>query len=490
MVNMVLTVIALDPHEQFLRFLDYDLINITETHETSGLRTIKVEYTFQNLQEDKALFKLGNKIWIQGDDNLTDTLYVINTKVSEDVYKENVISFTAEEVLVELNYAPLFSHTEFSATNFHKIITNNKLEVYVDYNALEYWFGDYFNIGIIQEPMNKYARKISVTGTMTRMALLRAIEEQTGNVFITRYEKDVLDNTIHRYLDFLNPLNVDRDWELHLTYKFLDHQTVNVIDKDGNVTAEDKPWEVTRFVDDTLEPESIPESVYPTPDVDNDGTEVGSTYDAEDDEQDPPKPQIPLENVNPANCVFRITSDGDVIYTWSAADVDFENSNQECAITLSRQKTILGLDCNNKSFATITGNDTVKPVGYLAAVKAYNYDDGHYDDSHMTIADDNKRDYNIPDDSQFEIYDSAHDKVVFQTTLNTEIGHVHFDVLDFGFNIDNVQFDVDETDTYTAVSPLLSFDENNSNGMSKANFNNLISRWQNLSISKGQEIHL
>ena len=52
----------------------------------------------QDASEDKKLFKLGNKIWIQGDNNLTDCLYVINTSVEQSVYKDNSFTFEVEVV--------------------------------------------------------------------------------------------------------------------------------------------------------------------------------------------------------------------------------------------------------------------------------------------------------------------------------------------------------------------------------------------------------
>ena len=67
--------------------------------------------------------------------------------------------------------------------------------------------------------------RITVNGTMNRLNLLRSIEEQTGNRFVTRYEKDLLDNTIHRYLDFLNPVNVSKNWKLNIEYDFIYEET-------------------------------------------------------------------------------------------------------------------------------------------------------------------------------------------------------------------------------------------------------------------------
>jgi hypothetical protein len=108
------TIVALTPTEEFLQFIDPDLCDIKETLTTNGLRTIEFEYRFQKYEEDKQLFQQGNKLWIQNDENLTDALYVINTKVKEDIFKENSFNLECEEVLVELNNAPLVSHLDLT----------------------------------------------------------------------------------------------------------------------------------------------------------------------------------------------------------------------------------------------------------------------------------------------------------------------------------------------------------------------------------------
>ena len=49
---MTLTVVVLDPHENFIKFLHPDLVDITETHEYAGLRTADITYKFVDLVED------------------------------------------------------------------------------------------------------------------------------------------------------------------------------------------------------------------------------------------------------------------------------------------------------------------------------------------------------------------------------------------------------------------------------------------------------
>ena len=145
-------IVVLNNSEEFIRFLDPDLCEMTETIEKDGLRTLQFTYYFQDMVEDKELFKIGNKLWIYGDSNLTDCLYVMNTSVTQDIYQNNSFNCEMEEVLVELNYAPVFTQNELSTQNGFTFSTaNNKTEysVLVDWNSLNYWFGEYFNIGVV-----------------------------------------------------------------------------------------------------------------------------------------------------------------------------------------------------------------------------------------------------------------------------------------------------------------------------------------------------
>jgi hypothetical protein len=201
-----MNIIVLDYNENFIEFLDPDLLDVTENFEIGGIRSIDVKYYMEDMDDARRLFRVGNKIFISGDKNLSDCLYVINTEVRRDYFHENNVVFTAEDVLVELNYAPLFSQTDLTTKNgFSLSTTAGEINVKVNRNALKFWFGNYFQIGVVQDCLSTEISKITPTGTMTLMELLRYIEEETCNIFIPRYEKDTVTNVIHRYLDWLNP---------------------------------------------------------------------------------------------------------------------------------------------------------------------------------------------------------------------------------------------------------------------------------------------
>ena len=445
---MTLTVVMLNPYEEFLQFLDPDLVTLKETIEKGGLRTLEFEYKFQDLSEDKELFQPGNKIWISGDVNLTDCLYVINTNVENSIYKGNYFKFEVEEALVELNYAPPFSQTDLSNSAFTIDNTNGKQEVVLNWNALNYWFGSYFNIGIVQKCINNSSNQMVLTGTMSLMSLLRQIEEESGNIFVTRYEKDLNNNTIHRYLDFLNPINVNKDWEINIEYDFIDTTDYHgATDSNGNPVNDE-------FLD--------------MEDYETDYTET-PTYN-------------PVTNVTPSDILFRITKDGEVVkigntpLQWTNTEAGFTSTSGSFVIQLTKDKNLIGIETKTKSFAVQETNtcDALNNNGYI--------DDTTYDPATKTGT--------LPDDSYFEMYDQTHDKVIFHTLLNFNIGSVHEEILEFNYNVENVVYDVDETDTLMGVAPTLSLNENgeDTNSVNRTNLANLISAWKNLSITKGTTV--
>lgn len=520
---MVLSIVILDKKEDFIQFLDPDLCKLEETIEEGGLRTLSLTYQFKDLVEDKQLFKIGNKVWVSGDVNLSDCLYVINTEVTQDIYKENSFSLELEEVLVELTYAPLFSQTELNywldtethqiyktdeeaeearGTNWREYVerffrlveTNGKQEVYVDWNSLNYWYGKFFNIGVVQECISEYASRISITGTVNRMTLLRQIEEETGNIFVTRYEKDVINNNIHRYLDFLNPVNINKNWLLNLEYDFHDVTNTSVCyDEDGNITNEDIDEEVTRFVNSEYGPEELDEDSIIDPDEDDYDVEQVEPYDREANElydYDHSPEYTPVLNFNPANCDFRVTNGKDLLdingqiydgsetaLKWDCSDIGFTDENYpRYFISLQKEDNNLGITINHKSFCVASVG--VNPASFVSELR----DEGY-------IALDNELEYTtLPDDSYFEIYNFHSNKTLFRTQLNTQIGHVHEEILDFGFNLENIKYTVDETETYTAIAPVINMEGDGEKTLSRTDIDTVINRWINLEIKKGEII--
>ena len=468
---MSLNIVVLDGNENFLQFLDPDLCEITETLEKGGLRTIDLTYTFQEFLEDKELFKIGNKIWISGSPSLADCLYIINTPVKEDLYEKNTFNVDCEEVLVELNYAPLFQHTQIIPQIYDIDTTYGKFEVNINYNALNDMFGKYFNIGIVQKAINPSHNKISVTGSMTLMTLLRHIEEETGNVFVTRYEKDIHTNAIYRYLDFLNPVATNKNWTLHLNYDFSPYVESECYDEFGNLSREDYPSEV-----------------YPFDDEDH---QLPSTYDPDDDEYDFEDDKVYNHMnyvINPEDVDFRIIDDQDRIYNvegevyqqksnepplqWSSEDIGFTSETEHCVIEFCKERDTLGVVVNEKTFVATHGPDEA----------------GENDREFVSMANDPTMTKGvIPDDAYFAIWDTVKNKPLFKTCLNTQIGHVHEEILDFGFNVDNIEFERDESDTYNAISPSIQI-QDGSDSLSRDQIGVILNNWKNLEVTKGDLI--
>lgn len=200
----MMNVILLDGDEDFIKWLNPEKLEIVENEEQYALSTLTITYPLSDtIRSDINDFKAGNKLWITGATGLRDCLYVINEVVDNDLWKENSISLTVEDVLVELNYTPLITMADIPT----KSVTINSTH-------LNEWFGNWYNIGTVETGLTN--NTISLNGSMTRMELLRLIEEETGNVFLTEYKTLDSDdesfnpynpNMIQRTLHFVRPYN-------------------------------------------------------------------------------------------------------------------------------------------------------------------------------------------------------------------------------------------------------------------------------------------
>lgn len=438
---MVFTCIVLDNEEKFIQFLDPNLLTINEEIEEKEIGRVSVEYYMQDVTDAERLFMMGNKLWIQGG-NLKPCLYVINTKVKRDYYKENKVVFEAEDKLVELNNV-IFSQTELTTANgFYLRTINNESNVRIDHNALSYWFGNYFNVGIVQDCLSDTLKYVVVTGTMTVMQLLRYIEEETGNVFITRYEKDVNSNVIHPYIDFLNPTNNFEKWELNIDYTFYETETddthIPLEDEDGNIIDEGT---VVDEETDVLEDDDIVD--FPT--------------------------YNPPTVYSPSNLQFVLKDNGEVVGSWDVTNVDL-TEHLEFVFNLKYQNNTLTITVNGKTY-----NVANEDVG--GVIKGYSTVAG----SSSSIDD-----IILGNNFVFQIVDSVSDDVLYQQNIKPLLGDIHQEVLDLGFNVENIEYEIDEEDTYNAIAPILN--NEGENGLTRNQLNTVISRWLNLEVAKGDTI--
>lgn len=438
---MVFTCIVLDNEENFIQFLDPNLLTINEEIEEKEIGRISVEYYMQDVTDAERLFSMGNKLWIQGR-NLKSCVYVINTKIRRDFYKENKVSFEAEDKIVELNNV-FFSQTELVSNNGFSLRTiNNVPNVRIDHNALSYWFGDYFNVGIVQDCLSDSLQYVVVTGTMTIMQLLRYIEEETGNIFITRYEKDINSNIIHPYIDFLNPTNNFERWELNIEYTFYEEE--------GN------------DIDGPLEDE--------TGEIIDEGTIIDEGIDVleEDDIVEFPT-YIPPTVFSPDDLQFVLKDGGNVVGLWDVTNVDLSGS-LEFVFNLKYVNNTLTITINSKTY-----NVANEDIG--GGVKGYTSVEG---------ASSSIDDIILGNNFVFQIVDSTSGSVLYQQNIKPSLGDVHQEVLDLGFNVENIEYEIDEEDTYNAIAPILN--NEGENGLTRNQLNTVISRWINLEVEKGDII--
>lgn len=205
---MGFTVLVLDQNEEPLEYLDSENLEIEQTSEVGELQTLTITYPLddEDINRTRKLFKIGNKIWIPGTNGLDPCLYVISNSTKYDYWDKNHIEIELEEVLVELNYVELFQQYTAETKTINRTL-------------LEEQFGSYFNIGTVESALGSRG-SVALNGTMTKLELLRYIEEETSNIFRTRYVKDSEKNIIHRYLDFLQPNSIGEEHDTVIDLSF------------------------------------------------------------------------------------------------------------------------------------------------------------------------------------------------------------------------------------------------------------------------------
>lgn len=190
--NHFLNVIVMDEFENVITWLDPDLVNITETNKEETCRKISIEYPLNKapVKGVKEWYMQGNKIFVPSTLGIDNCLYVINSEYELDYWKENTVSFEAEEVLTELNYEHIAIFTE---------------SIQVTKDKLTSWFGSYYTIKNVDK-LDTGKTTVSPGGVLSLMNLLRLIEEKTERIFITEYE--IQEDKIKRYLSLKEEKNI------------------------------------------------------------------------------------------------------------------------------------------------------------------------------------------------------------------------------------------------------------------------------------------
>lgn len=192
--NKNTNIIILDAYEDFVTWLDPEKAEIVETNKESTQRTISISYPLESNIDGKTTpwFAQGNKIYIPSTLGIDSCLYVINTTYSIDYWEKNQVTVSAEEVLTEFNYM-MFEYVDSTPLTIND--TN-----------LDKWFGEFYNIGK-SDSIDSNKNTITPAGTMTKMSLLRLIEETTGYIFVREYTTDE-NNIISRKLTLKRSDNV------------------------------------------------------------------------------------------------------------------------------------------------------------------------------------------------------------------------------------------------------------------------------------------
>lgn len=207
--KMGFTAVILNQNEEPLEYLDTETLEIEQTSEIGEIQTLNITYPLddKNINKTRQLFKIGNKLWVPETNGLDACLYVISNTTKYDYWDKNHIEIELEEVLVELNYVPLFEQDSKAESK-----TINK-------NFLIEQFGEYYDIRTVETPLGSRA-SVKLNGTMTKLELLRLVEEETSNIFRTYYKKDTKTNTIYRYMDFLTPSNAGKTHDTVIDLSF------------------------------------------------------------------------------------------------------------------------------------------------------------------------------------------------------------------------------------------------------------------------------
>lgn len=224
---MSFSILVLNQDEDPLEYLDSEQCEIEEISEEKELRRLTLIYPLgDNINHTRELFRIGNKVWIPGGNGLEPCLYVISSANKFDFWEDNNIELELEEVLVELNYVELFQQRDSE-------------NITIDSTFLQDEFGDYFIIDPenVEGCLTDSLQKVALNGTMTKLELLRYIEEETSNIFVTRYVKDGTSNVIHRYLDFKMPNHVGRELDTVIDLSFNAENIEYTIDESDTYKA-------------------------------------------------------------------------------------------------------------------------------------------------------------------------------------------------------------------------------------------------------------
>lgn len=204
MLEKELTVAVLDKDEQLLGFLHPNEVNISENNKLYSIKTVDITHPIWiEGENDPAkydnLLKAGNKIWRSQTCDNESILYVLSEDKVYD-FIGNTITMTAYEVSRELGEYAIKRNAQFSWTP--------------DSNLIENYCSPLFNAGAISGPQTI----TTYNGALSPLAILRAIENNTGGEYRFRYVYDTEKRIIRRYIDYLNQIGKTHTTPIELGY--------------------------------------------------------------------------------------------------------------------------------------------------------------------------------------------------------------------------------------------------------------------------------
>ncbi|MDR1018674.1 MAG: hypothetical protein LBM02_08245, partial [Lachnospiraceae bacterium] len=200
-VNWGNNVLIMDDEDKVLSWLDVNDLDIEEKNVLGGFKTLSLSTKMTDTDRDAKLFKQGNKIFINGDSDNERCLYVFNTELNEN-FTDSTISINADEVLSELNNVPPFyiydpKWEEYRVGNNVLISTDFLKELLKEYYIID----DHTAIDLYD--IDPAKRRISITGTIKILDLLREVESLTGCYFKRHYE--AVGNKVEAKIELLKP---------------------------------------------------------------------------------------------------------------------------------------------------------------------------------------------------------------------------------------------------------------------------------------------
>ncbi len=187
MFDSEVTLMILSPNEKLLGTLHPRYVDVEESNDKAGLRTIKITHPLyddqkKNLNYYNNLLKHGNKVFWSETPDGNSCLYVLLDDKTLDKSKNTVV-MTAEEVASEISMLPPI---RFGLTTRS-----------IDTNAINTWFGILFTAGTIETTTLNYTGKINLKD------LLNLIATQGNKEIQYRYEYIPNDDIILRYVDIV-----------------------------------------------------------------------------------------------------------------------------------------------------------------------------------------------------------------------------------------------------------------------------------------------